>query len=61
MASDVVILWKGNVRVVVQNDGTKCIYFQKEGDTQEQCYIPNGFFEKKAVDGLVKKLQAPVV
>ncbi len=61
MAVDAVILWRGSVRVVVQNDGTKVIYFQKEGDAQEQQYIPNGFFEKKAVDGLVKKLQSPVV
>jgi hypothetical protein len=61
MTEDVVILWKGTVRIVVQSDGTRCIYYSKDGTAPEQCYVPNGFFEKKAVDGLVKKLQSPVV
>lgn len=50
-------LWSGNVRIVKGDDGKVRIYYKQDGTEVEACYEPHGFFENKAVNGLVEHLQ----
>jgi hypothetical protein len=41
----------------VDDSGKTVILYRKDGEISDQTYTPNGFFENKAVNGLVDKLK----
>jgi len=50
-------LWSGDVAIIENgDDGKTHIVYRADDGTDSSVYIPDGFFEKKAVSGLVKKL-----
>lgn len=49
------VLWSGHVTII--DDGKKRIIYKADNSVVEQTYTPDGFFENKAVNGLVDKLK----
>ena len=50
------VLWSGHVRVI-EEGGKRCIEYQADEAPAPAVYVPSGFFENKAVNGLVDKLK----
>jgi hypothetical protein len=51
-------LWSGHVQIELDDGGETHINYLADGESGEHArlYTPNGFFEHKAVRGLVDKL-----
>lgn len=52
------VLWSGHVQIAVDDGGETHINYLADGEPGEHArlYTPSGFFEHKAVRGLVDKL-----
>jgi len=49
------ILWSGHVSIIEGADGKTRIVYRADADAADFTYTPDGYFENKAVNGLVKK------
>ncbi len=49
-------LWSGHVSVWIDEDGKKLIRYCADGENTGKTYEPSGYFEKKAVNGLIQSL-----
>lgn len=50
-----VVAWSGHVRILVDDQG-KTVVYQTDGDPDEHSFDPHGFFETKAINGLLQEL-----